>query len=178
MQSGDIELLVGIRSLDLDQASRSPRSPLVSQNSPANSPTPANGTVGASAPLRLADEASDEKLVEVQHSRCNSKLVALHRDAQHRLLDRFIGHPLGQEASFFGSLLLIFGVVDIRCNGHGTRPFADRERPQGSFHDDAPRGVTRRRGRCCRAGGLKWSSCPCLIRGSSTVCFLEIRALI
>jgi len=54
---------------------------------PANSPTPANGTVGASAPLRLADEASDEKLVEVQHSRCDSKLVALHRDAQHRLDD-------------------------------------------------------------------------------------------
>src|SRR5215831_7919342 len=89
------------------------------KTAPANSPTPANGTVGASAPLRLADEASDEKLVEVQHSRCDSKLVALHRDAQHRLLSRFVDHPLGQAASFFGSLVPIFGVVDIRCNGRG-----------------------------------------------------------
>src|SRR6516165_10796228 len=79
--------------------------------------------IGASAPLRLADEASDEKLVEVQDSRCNSKLVALLRDAQHRLLSRFVGHPLGQAASFFGSLVPIFGVVEMRGNGHGTRPF-------------------------------------------------------
>ena len=86
--------------------------------------------VGASA----VGDATDGKPVDGAHSRLDSKLVALLRDAQHRLLDRFVGLPLRQEASFFGSLLPIFGVVDIRCNGHGTRPFADdRERPQGSF---------------------------------------------
>ena len=101
-------------------------------NASVNPLTPANGIVGASA----VGDATDGKLVDGAHSRLDSKLVALLRDAQHRLLDRFVGHPLGQEASFFGSLLPIFGVVDIRCNGHGTRtrPFADdRERPQGSF---------------------------------------------
>ena len=91
---------------------------------------PANGIIGASA----VGDATDGKLVDGAHSRLDSKLVALLRDAQHHLLERFVGHPLGQEASFFGPLLSIFGVVDIRCNGHGTRPFADdRERPQGSF---------------------------------------------
>jgi hypothetical protein len=32
------------------------------------------------------------------------------RDAQHRLLGHFVDHPLGQAASFFGSLVPIFGV--------------------------------------------------------------------
>jgi len=114
------------------------------------SPRCPNGIVGTSAPLCVDDayRRSDGKLVDGAHSCPDSKPVALLRDAQHRLLGRFVDHPLGQAASFFGSLVPIFGVVDIRCNGHGTRPFADRERAQGSrFHDDAPRGVTRRGGR-------------------------------
>src|SRR6516162_820787 len=117
-------------------------------NASVNSLTPANGIVGASA----VDNATDGKLVDGAHSRPDSKPVALLRDAQHRLLDRFVGHPLGQEASFFGSLLPIFGVIDIRCNGHGTRPFADRERPQGSFHDDGPPGPPSPRPKGQRAG--------------------------
>ena len=37
----------------------------------------ANGIVGASAPLRLVDDAPDEKLVDGAHSRSNSKPVAI-----------------------------------------------------------------------------------------------------
>ena len=101
------------------------------ETAPVDSLAPANGIVRAS------------QLFDGVYSCSDSKLVAMLRDAQHRVLGLFVGHPLGQPASLFGSLVPIFGVVDIRCNGHGTRPFADRERPQGSrFHDDAPGGVT------------------------------------
>jgi len=87
--------------------------------------TPANGIVGASAVLRLVDDATNGNLVDGAHSRPDSKLLAHLRDHEHRLLGHFVAHLLGQDASFFGSLVPIFGVVDIRCNGHGTRPFAD-----------------------------------------------------
>ena len=72
------------------------------ETAPVNSPAPANGTVGAS------------KLFDGVYSRFDSKLVAMLRDAQHRVLGFFIDHPLGQAASFFGSLVPIFGIVDIR----------------------------------------------------------------
>jgi len=91
-------------------------------NASVDSPAPANGIVGASAPLRPVDDVSHGKLVDGAHSRPDSKLLAHLRDHEHRLLGRFVAHSLGQAASFLGSLVPIFGFVDIRCNGHGT-PF-------------------------------------------------------
>jgi hypothetical protein len=90
------------------------------KNARANPPAPAN--VGASAPLHPVDDVTDGKLVDGAHSRPDSKPIAYLRDQEHRVLGRFVAHPLGQVASFPGSLVPIFGVVDIRCNGHGT-PF-------------------------------------------------------
>src|SRR6516165_3497672 len=84
-----------------------------SQIASGNPLSPANGIVGASA----VGDATDGKLVDGAHSRLDSKLVALLRDPQHHLLERFVGHPRGQEASFFGPLLPISGVVATRCNG-------------------------------------------------------------
>src|SRR6516164_5113450 len=93
-------------------------------NASVNSLTPANGIIGASALLRLVDEASDGKLIDGAHSRSDSKLVAILGDHQHRLLGRFVAHPLGQLAGFFRSQLPIFGVIEIRFGGHGTLPFS------------------------------------------------------
>jgi hypothetical protein len=55
-----------------------------------------NGIVGTSAPLHLVDNAPDEKLVDGAHGRFDSEPVAILRDDQHRLLGRFVAHPLGQ----------------------------------------------------------------------------------
>jgi len=93
------------------------------ENAWVNPPAPANDIIGASALLRPVDDVTDAKLVDGAYSRPDSKPVAHLRDHEHRL--RFVAHLLGQAASFLGSLVPIFGVVDIRCNGHGTRPFAD-----------------------------------------------------
>jgi hypothetical protein len=84
-----------------------------------------NGIVGTSAPLRLVDDASDEKLVDGAHSRSDRKRFAILSDPQHRLLGRLVDHPLSRAASFFGSLVPKFGVIEIWCSGHGTRPFSD-----------------------------------------------------
>jgi hypothetical protein len=73
---------------------------------------PANGILGASTPL-----VDDGKLFDGMYGRPDSKPVAILRDAEHRLLGPFVDHPLGQEASLFGSLVPIF---DIRCNEHAA----------------------------------------------------------
>ena len=78
------------------------------ETAPVDSLAPANGIVRAS------------QLFDGVYSCSDSKLVAMLRDAQHRVLGLFVGHSLGQAASFFRSLVPIFGVVDIRCNGHGA----------------------------------------------------------
>ena len=97
------------------------------ETAPVDSPAPANGTVGASASL---DDASDGKLVEVAHSRSDSKPIAIRSDHEHRLLSLFIAHLLGQGAGFFSSPVPISGMVEIRCSGHGTHPFSsDSEHP-------------------------------------------------
>ena len=69
------------------------------------------------APLRLVDGATDGKLVDGAHGRPDSKPVAFLRDAQHRLLDRFVTDPLGQEASFFGSLFQYSGSLTSGAMG-------------------------------------------------------------
>jgi hypothetical protein len=108
------------------------------ETAPVNSPAPANGIVGASAVLRLLDDATDRKLVDGAHSRPDSKPVALLRDAQHRLLDSFIGHPLGQAAGFFGSLVPILGVVDVWCCGHQRILSRTKRTPQeASLEEEA-----------------------------------------
>ena len=48
-----------------------------------DSPVPANGIVGASALLRLVDEASDEKLVDGARSRVDGKIVVIVGDSAH-----------------------------------------------------------------------------------------------
>jgi hypothetical protein len=47
----------------------------------------------------------------------NSPAVIV-RDPEHQLLGRFVAHLLGQDAGFFRSLMPVFGVVEMRCNGH------------------------------------------------------------
>src|SRR6516164_5961453 len=75
-----------------------------SQIAPVDSTAPANGIVGAS------------QLFDGVYSRSDSKLAAMLRDAQYRVLGLFVAHLLGQDAGFFRSLVPIFGVVDIRYN--------------------------------------------------------------
>src|SRR6516162_8853663 len=101
--------------------------------------TPANGIVGASAPLRLVDDATGEKLLEVAHNRSDSKAIAILSDHQHRLLGRFVGHLRGQVVSFFGSLMPISGADSVRCYGHGARFFLDLNQwPPGDKGPKAP----------------------------------------
>jgi len=109
----------------VDMPKNKMRSPI---RSSTDTTAPANRIVGAS------------QLFDGGYSRSDSKRVAMLRDAQHRLLSRFVDHPLGQAASFFGSLVPIFGVVETRGNGHGTRPFLGaaphrltQEAPCGSY---------------------------------------------
>ena len=52
-----------------------------SQTAPVNPLSPANGIVGALAPRRLVDDATEGKLVDGAHGRPNSKAVAHLRDA-------------------------------------------------------------------------------------------------
>jgi len=109
------------------------------QIAPVNPPAPANGIVGASAPLRLVVAATGEKLLEVAHNRSDSKAIAILSDHQHRLLGRFVGHQRGQVASFFGSLVPISGAIDVRSYGHGTRFFSDLNQwPPGDKGPTAP----------------------------------------
>jgi len=85
-----------------------------SQITPVDSPAPANGIIGASGPLRLADRAC---------SRVDGKIVVIVRDPEHQLLGSFVARLLGQDARFFRSLVPLFGAVEVlRCNGHGTHP--------------------------------------------------------
>ena len=95
------------------------------ENASVDSLAPPNGIVGASAPLRLVDDATGEKLLEVAHNRSDSKAIAILSDHQHRLLGRFVGHPRGQVASFFGSLVPISGAVNVRCYRHVMRFLSD-----------------------------------------------------
>jgi hypothetical protein len=72
-----------------------------------------------SLPLPLVDNATDGELVDRAHSRLDSKPVALLRDAQHRLLDCFVGRRLWRErcdaAAFMlckmGQVFLLFGTA-------------------------------------------------------------------
>src|SRR6516225_4668720 len=115
-------------------------------------PTPANSTVGASAPLHLVDDAplrprpdffrqklgieqgavldatrTEGKLVDGAHGRPDSKTVAHIRDHEHRLLGRLVDCAFGRTASFSGSLEPKSGVVNEHgthvVNEHGTAPF-------------------------------------------------------
>ena len=92
---------------------------------PVDSPAPAKSTVGASASL---DDASDGKLVEVAHSRSDSKPIAIRSDHEHRLLSLFIAHVLGQVAGFFSSPVPISGIVESWRSGHWNATFP-RGRP-------------------------------------------------
>ena len=84
------------------------------ENALVDSPDPANGIIGASAPLRLAGRAC---------SRVDSKIVLIVRDREHQLLGPFVARLLGQDAGFFRSPVPLFGAVEVlRCNGHGTHP--------------------------------------------------------
>jgi len=87
---------------------------------------PLSGRIGASVALRLG-----------AYSRFDGKLVLLIRDLEHRLLDPYVAHLLGQGAGFFRSPVPISVVVELRCKEHGTRPFSDphtltQETPCGS----------------------------------------------
>ena len=86
------------------------------KNASVDSLTPANGIVEASAPLRLFRGA---------YRRSDGKLDVIVRDPERYLLLLFVAYPLGQDAGFFRSLVPIFGVVELRCSEHGTRPFSD-----------------------------------------------------
>ena len=50
-----------------------------------------------------------------------TKLVVIVRDPEHRLLGRFVAHPLGQDAGFFGSMAPMVWVIEMRSIGHGTQ---------------------------------------------------------
>ena len=68
----------------------------------------------ASAPFYLVDEAD----------KCSGgKLVVIVHDPEHRLLGPFVASLLGQDAAFFGSLVPMVWIVEMRGNWHGTRPF-------------------------------------------------------
>jgi hypothetical protein len=49
-----------------------------------------------------------------------TKLVVIVRDPEHRLLGRFVAHPLGQDAGFFGSMAPMVWVIEMRSIGHGA----------------------------------------------------------
>src|SRR6516165_2081287 len=83
-------------------------------NASVDSPAPANSNAGGSAPPRPG-----------AYSRFDGKLVVLIRDLEHRLLDPYVAHLLGQGAGFFRSPVPISVVVELRCKEHGTRPFSD-----------------------------------------------------
>ena len=84
------------------------------ENALVDSPDPANGIIGASAPLRLADRAC---------SQVDGKIGVIVRDPEHQLLGPFVARLLGQDAGFFRSLVPLFGAVEVlRFNGHGTHP--------------------------------------------------------
>ena len=51
------------------------------------------------------------------------KLLLIVRDAEHYLLGRFVAHLLGQDTGFLGSSAIIFWIVEMRGNGHGSGPF-------------------------------------------------------
>ena len=58
--------------------------------------------------LYLVDEAD----------KCSGgKLVVIVRDPEHRLLGPFVTHLLGQDATFFGSLMPVVWVVEMRDTG-------------------------------------------------------------
>ena len=59
-------------------------------------------------PFYLVDEAD----------KCSGgKLVVIVRDPEHRLLGPFVTHLLGQDATFFGSLMPVVWVVEMRDTG-------------------------------------------------------------
>ena len=84
-----------------------------------------------SAPPRLADNA---------HRGSDGKLVIIVRDPQHHLLGRFVNHLLSQDAGFFGSLAPMLWVVEMRANGHGTRPGSEMARGDSFFEGYERRG--------------------------------------
>ena len=84
------------------------------KNAPVNSPAPANGIVGASAPLRLFRGA---------YRRSDGKLDVIVRDPEHYLLGCFVVHLLGQNARFLGSPTPVFWIFEMRDIGHRGGPF-------------------------------------------------------
>ena len=92
------------------------------KNAPANPPAPAN--VGASAPLHPVDDVTDGKLVDGAHSRPDSKPIAYLRDQEHRVLGRFVAHPLGQVGASLARWSQYSGSLTSGAMGM-ERPFSD-----------------------------------------------------
>src|SRR6516165_11109976 len=89
------------------------------KNAPVDSPAPANG-------MTLRDFPTPEAC-----RRSRSEFVVIVRDPEHYLPGRLIIHLLGQDTRFLGSLLPVFGVVEMRGIGHSqtiTRAASDRVR--------------------------------------------------